>query len=62
MEKCLDSIKLHLPEGLKRDVQDLALAEDRSVSEYIRHWLAHHVYGAKRFDKEGANSSEEGRR
>lgn len=45
--KCLESIKLHLPEDLKRDLQDLAMQDDRPVSEYIRVVLAIHVYGAK---------------
>ena len=47
IQKCLESIKLHLPETLKRDLQDLAMQEDRPVSEYIRVVLAQHVYGAK---------------
>ncbi|MDG4549849.1 MAG: hypothetical protein P9F19_01360 [Candidatus Contendobacter sp.] len=45
--KCLESIKLHLPEDLKRDLQDLAMQEERAVSEYIRAVLQLHVYGAK---------------
>jgi len=45
--KCLESIKLHLPEDLKRDLQDLAMQDDRPVSEYIRAVLVQHVYGAK---------------
>ena len=45
--KCLESIKLHLPEYLKQDLQDLAMQYDRPVSEYIRTELAQHVYGAK---------------
>lgn len=45
--KCLESIKLHLPEDLKRDLQDLAMQDDRPVSEYIRTVLTQHVYGAK---------------
>lgn len=45
--KCLESIKLHLPEDLKRDLQDLAMQDDRPVSEYIRVVLQLHVYGAK---------------
>lgn len=62
MDKCLDSIKLHLPEDLKRAVQDLALSDDRSVSEYIRHWLEIHVYGAQRMRRrEGAERRGEGR-
>lgn len=46
-QKCLESIKLHLPDTLKRDLQDLAMQEDRPVSEYIRVILVQHVYGAK---------------
>lgn len=45
--KCLESIKLHLPEDLKRDLQDLAMQEERAVSEYIRVVLQLHTYGAK---------------
>lgn len=45
--KCLESIKLHLPEDLKRDLQDLAMQDERGVSEYIRFVLLLHVYGAK---------------
>lgn len=45
--KCLGSIKLHLPEDLKHDLQDLAMQEERAVSEYIRVVLQLHVYGAK---------------
>ena len=45
--KCLESIKLHLPEDLKRDLQDLAMQDERGVSEYIRGVLILHVYGAK---------------
>lgn len=45
--KCLESIKLHLPEELKRAIQDLAMQEERAVSEYIRVVLQLHVYGAK---------------
>lgn len=44
-EKALETITLHLPESLKRDLQDLALAEDRAVGEWIRHHLNLIVYG-----------------
>lgn len=44
-EKSLETITLHLPESLKRDLQDLALADDRAVGEWIRHHLALIVYG-----------------
>ncbi len=39
MDKCLDEIKLHLPEEMKRTIQDLAMEDDRKVSEWIRHQL-----------------------
>ena len=47
-EKCLERIPVHMPETLKRELQDLALLEDRAVGEYIRHVLELHVYGARR--------------
>lgn len=46
-EKVTESIKLHLPERLKRDVQDAAMVDDRKVSEWIRHVLALHLYGCR---------------
>lgn len=45
MEKAIETITLHIPESLKRDLQDLALADDRAVGEWIRHHLALIVYG-----------------
>lgn len=36
MEKAIETITLHLPESLKRDLQDLVLADDRAVGEWIR--------------------------
>lgn len=48
MEKCLAEIKLHLPEGIKRDLQDLAAQEDRKLSELIRVVLEDFLYGAQR--------------
>ena len=47
MTKSSEAIKLHLPERLKRDIQDAAMADDRKVSEWIRHVLALHLYGVK---------------
>jgi len=47
MEKITEQLKLHLPESLKRAIQDAAMADDRSVSEYIRHVLTLHVYGIR---------------
>ena len=46
-EKCLESIHIHTGESLKRDLQDLAMHQDRTVGELIRTVLEQHVYGAK---------------
>lgn len=46
-EKCLESLNIHTGETLKRDLQDLAMHEDRTVGEYIRSVLEQHVYGHK---------------
>ena len=61
MEKSIETITLHLPESLKRDLQDLALAEDRAVGEWIRHHLAMIVYG-RLAAKEAAKRTEEKRK
>lgn len=44
-EKCLEEIHLHVGESLKRDLQDLAMADNRAVGEYLRAVLELHVYG-----------------
>lgn len=46
-EKCLEEIHLHLGESLKRDLQDLAMSDNRAVGEYLRAVLELHVYGHK---------------
>lgn len=46
-EKITERIPLHLPESMLRDVQDAAMADDRKVSEWIRHVLSLHLYGLK---------------
>lgn len=61
MEKAVETITLHLPESLKRDLQDLALAEDRAVGEWVRHHLTLIVYG-RLAAKEAAQRSKEGRK
>ena len=61
MEKAIETITLHIPESLKRDLQDLALADDRAVGEWIRHHLAMIVYG-RLAAKEAAKRSEEKRK
>lgn len=64
-EKLMDNVKVHLGESLKRDLQDLAMADDRKVSDYIRMVLEYHVYGAQRRiqcrEGTGADWAEEGR-
>lgn len=60
-EKALETITLHVPESLKRDLQDLALAEDRAVGEWVRHHLALIVYG-RLACLEGAKRTEEKRK
>ena len=61
-EKCLAEIKLHVPEKLKRDLQDLADFEDRKTSELIRVILEGYLYGAQRKlcrpNSEGINRDE----
>jgi hypothetical protein len=47
-EKKTEEVKLRMGAQMFADVARLATAEDRPVSEYIRHVLALHVYGAKR--------------
>lgn len=46
-EKCLEDAHIHMGETLKRDLQDLAMLQNRAVGEYIRAVLEAHVYGAK---------------
>lgn len=60
-EKALETITLHVPESLKRDLQDLAMAEDRAVGEWVRHHLTLIVYGRLTF-LEGAKRNEEKRK
>ncbi len=45
-EKCLESIHIHTGESLKRDLQDLAMQQDRTVGELIRVVLEQYAYGA----------------
>ncbi len=44
-EKLTEQIKLLLTDTMLRELQDLALVHDRSVSEYIRHVLGLHIFG-----------------
>ncbi len=61
MDKAVETITLHVSESLKRDLQDLALHEDRAVGEWIRHKLVGIVYG-ELGAKEAANRSREMRK
>ena len=45
-EKMTEQLKIHLPESLIRDIQDEAMDQDRSVSEFVRHVLATYLYGS----------------
>jgi len=47
-EKLTEQVKLLMAEGMLRDCQDVALAQDRSVSDFIRHALAAYLYGHAR--------------
>jgi hypothetical protein len=58
MNKATEAIKLHLPERLKRDIQDAAMIDDRKVSEWIRHVLSLHLYGVKGIQPEDAEDFE----
>lgn len=65
-EKITEAVKLHLPESMKRDIQDACMADDRKVSDWIRHVLALHLYGIRGMaDREAefnrANSANEAR-
>lgn len=44
--KCDRDVKLHLPEALYDDLAQLARADSRTVSEYMRVVLERHTYGA----------------
>jgi hypothetical protein len=44
-EKITDRIDLHLTESMKQDLQDMAMREDRKVSDLCRHILACWLYG-----------------
>jgi hypothetical protein len=46
-EKLTESLSLHLPETLWRDILDAAAHQDRSASDFIRHILSGHLYGHK---------------
>lgn len=51
-EKCLERVPVHMPETLKRELQDLAMLNDRTVGEYSRRVLELHVYGARRLHEQ----------
>lgn len=47
-EKRIAEVTVRLEESLKRDLQDLAMHQDRTLSEVIRVVLEDHLYGLKR--------------
>lgn len=60
-DKAIEAITLHVSEGMKRDLQDVALSEDRAVGEWIRHELTVILYG-KMTRTEDPKRSEEKRK
>ena len=46
-EKCISEVTLRITETLKRDLQDIAMHEDRSLSDVIRIALEIYLYGYK---------------
>jgi predicted transcriptional regulator len=46
-EKCISEVTVRLTDTLKRDLQDMAAHEDRTLSETIRIILETHLYGLK---------------
>ncbi len=44
-DKLTEELKLRLSERVLRELQDLALDADRSVTDYVRHVLNLHLYG-----------------
>ena len=46
-EKCIAEVTVRLADTLKRDLQDLAMHDDRSLSDMIRVLLEQSVYGLK---------------
>jgi len=46
-EKCISEVTVRLSDTLKRDLQDVAMHHDRSLSDLIRIVLETYLYGAK---------------
>ncbi len=46
-EKCIAEVTVRLSDTLKRDLQDLAMLEDRKLSDMIRVLLETSLYGLK---------------
>ena len=55
-EKATKIVTLHLPETLMLSVQDAAMDQDRSVSEFIRHALSFYLYGMLGGKNDGSNT------
>jgi hypothetical protein len=61
-EKNLESIRVHLPESLKLDLMEIAIQQDRKLSELVRFALEDWTYGqARHACKQGPNSHDRGR-
>lgn len=64
-DKITESLKIHLPDQLKHDIQDQAMVEDRSVSDWVRRACEVHLYGivgCRNNFRNGAKWGEGGRR
>jgi predicted transcriptional regulator len=57
-EKCIAEITVRMTDSLKRDLQDLAMHEDRSLSDMIRVLLEQSVYGMKHRRDEACSLSD----
>ena len=60
-EKCLEELKIRVPEELKTKLFRLAERNDRALADYVRHVLARHVYGDYEFfiaNGEGTNGEQ----
>jgi len=47
-DKCTEELKIRVTPEMRDLIRDLAFAQDRAPSEYIRHVLSLHLYGHSR--------------
>ena len=61
-EKCLESIRVNLPERLKTDLMHLAAQQDRTLSDLVKLYLEDRVYGdGRHLCETGPDRHERGR-